>query len=190
MPSNLLLLAPLDPFAAPDRDDLIARLREARFIGDPLPEEGFHKPGEQFFHHMTFLGCSPVVSLGEPGITAEVCLVEIPPFDREPRFMAGDNVKAPRCPGCGVEIDAWRAVVEAWRGDPHGYHWHCPRCGHEYEAPALDWRHCAGFGRASVRVWGIFEGEAVPGEPLLSLLWESGSDWGHFYLRLPSPGQE
>jgi hypothetical protein len=184
MASNLLVLCPADPFAAPPLAPLMQRLHEAGFMGVAMGQPGVHKPGDEFFEFVSFLGCSPVVSLGEPGKTAEICRIEIPaPLDA-PRFFAGANLKPPRCPGCGYRTPEGRAIGEAWEHDHHA-HWRCPACGREYAAPQLGWRQCAGFGRVFVKVWGVFEGEAVPSEALLRLLAEaSGQPWKEFYVQL------
>jgi hypothetical protein len=182
---NLLILSPADSFAAPTLAPLIARLAAARFIGAPLAQEGFYKPGEEFFHFVTFLGCSPVVSLGEPGATAEICRIEIPPVEAAPRYLAGTNLKPPRCPACGYRSPEGRAIGDAWERDP-GHLWSCPACGRHYAAPQLNWRHTAGFGRLFVKIWGVFEGEAVPAEALLQLLDDASGipEWREFYLQL------
>ena len=184
MAANLLVLSPVDPFAAPALPALEQRLREAGFIGEAMFDPGFHKPGSAFFEFVGFLGCSPVVSLGEAGKTAEICRIEIPESLPAPRFFAGANLKPPRCPGCGYRLPEGRTVGEAWECDPHPC-WRCPSCSHEYQAPQLNWRHSAGFGRVFIKVWGIFEGEAVPSEALLRLLAEaSGPAWKEFYVQL------
>jgi hypothetical protein len=184
MASNLLVLCPPDPFSAPDRTRLVAQLAEAGFIGSAMPEKDFYKPGEEFFRFITFLGCSPVVALGEPGATAEICRIEIPPALATPVFAAGANLKPPRCPGCGFRSPEARAIGAAWQNDPLRHAWTCPGCGREYSAPQLRWRHSAGFGRFFLRIWGVFEGEAVPSEYLINILMaEDQRPWSEFYLQ-------
>jgi hypothetical protein len=189
MTSNLLVLAPADPFAAPDHVAVIARLSHAGFMGSPLAEPGFYKPGQEFFQFITFLGCSPVVALGEPGATAEICRMEIAAPLEAPVFLAGTNLKPPRCPGCGYRSPEGRAIGEAWQRDPHHHAWVCPTCGREYPAPRLGWRHSAGFGRLFLKIWGVFEGEAVPSDRLAQVLTEEdGRAWSEFYLQLQAGG--
>lgn len=99
MPNNLLILHPVDPCAAPDWHSLRGALRGAGLIGGPMPQGGNHfRPGDSFFELVTFLGCSPVISLGEPGATAEVCHVEVPEPAPASRFIAGENLKPPPLP--------------------------------------------------------------------------------------------
>lgn len=185
MSSNLLILTPADPFFAAAPGELIACLKEAGFIGAPQPQPGFYKPGAKFFHFITFLGCSPVVALGEPGATAEICRIEISVPLAAPLFLAGDNLKEPRCPGCGYRSPEGRAIGAAWQQDPANHRWTCPACGHAYAAPQLRWRHSAGFGRTFLKVWGVFEAEAVPSEHLSRLLAGFGDkEWQAFYLQI------
>ncbi|MGM0595024.1 MAG: hypothetical protein ACQETD_10850 [Pseudomonadota bacterium] len=181
---NLLILTPRSFTTLPaDPEALRERLRADGFIGAPL-DDGSYRPGEAFISLITFLGCSPVISLGEPGKTGEeFCKIALEGPHAEPRFLAGDNLKVPRCPGCGHRFEAWQALVEAWRREPEGG-FDCPECGRGLSATQLRWRKCAGFGRYFIKVWGVFESEAVPSPNLLSTLErQTGDPWLHFYVR-------
>lgn len=184
MPNNLIILHPADPHATPDQHSLRTALRKAGLIGGPMPQGGNHfRPGDCFLELITFLGCSPVISLGEPGATAEVCHVEVPEPAPVSRFIAGENLKPPRCPGCGYRSPEGLAIGATWEANP-AMLWSCPACGKSHPAPALNWRQSAGFGRTFIRLWGIFEGEAVPGDALLETLEAvSGGTWRYFYFR-------
>jgi hypothetical protein len=182
MSSNLLVLSPKDPWAVPDVVALTTALRVSGFMGEGLPEAGFYKPGEEFFQFITFLGCSPVVALGVAGKTAEICRIEISIPLEKPVFFAGTNLKAPRCPGCGHKSLEGRIIGDSWQHDPRQHRWTCPECGNAFSAEQLQWRHCAGFGRFFLKVWGIFEGEAVPGDHLLNLL-GTHSAFGYFFVQ-------
>lgn len=140
-------------------------LRRAGLIGGPMPHGRNHfRPGDSFLELVTFPGCSPVISLGEPGATAEVCHVEVPEPAPASRFGAGENLKPPRCPGCGYRSAEGPAIGAAWEGDPATL-WSCPACGKSRPAPALNWRQSAGFGRTFVRLWGIFEARPYRATP-------------------------
>lgn len=185
MTVNQLILLPAAPQATlPDKRALLYRLEQCGFIGTPLMFNGqqHYRPGDNFLQLMTFLGCSPVVALGEPGATGdEFCHIQLDGPSDALRFIGGSNVKTPRCPGCGFRVETWPALVEDWLANPESI-WRCPLCGKEYALPRLRWRQCAGFGRLFLRVWGIFEGEAVPSEELLKVLREvSGLEWQYFY---------
>ncbi len=186
MTDNILYLHPRDPYQSFDTTAIAEVLRKIGFIGDRFEFRGaqHYKPGEEFLHLLTFLGCSPVVALGEPGLTGEeFCHIEFTGVSEAPLFAAGDNVKVPRCRHCNQRIDDWQAMVESWRSQGIGQ-WSCPNCGQNTPLHRLKWKQCAGFGRQFIKVWGIFEGEAVPGEELLNTLRAiTHNEWDYFYLR-------
>ncbi|HEY0635456.1 MAG TPA: hypothetical protein VGE00_08740 [Gammaproteobacteria bacterium] len=187
MTNNILYLHPRDPHQTFNTVTVVDALRALGFIGDGFEFKGVYhyKPGEEFLHLLTFLGCSPVVALGEPGLTGEeFCHIEFTGTSDKPLFIAGDNVKVPRCRHCNQRIDDWHTVVEMWRS--RGIEqWSCPNCGKNTPLHRLKWKQCAGFGRQFLKVWGIFEGEAVPGEELLNALRQAtGSEWDYFYCRM------
>lgn len=188
MAENLLYLCPKTCNAVPeDVTKLVEQLKMAEFIGEPIEMEGetHYRPGEEFLTLVTFLGCSPVISLGEPGKTGdEFCHIAVDGPLNRPRFVAGDNLKTPRCPGCGHRFEQWRPLVHDWEQHPDTASLECPDCSRALTLPQLRWRKCAGFGRFFIKVWGVFESEAVPNPNLLSLLEKStGLEWQHFYIR-------
>lgn len=186
MAANLLVLHPKDPFRIPDD---AATLQQALigigFIGEPFEFEGqpHYKPGEEFLYLLTFLGCSPVVSLGEPGKTGDefvhICLDG--PYV-EPRFLTADNVKVPHC-SCGYRIEEWQEIITSWVNDIEQFRWSCPACERSFRPDQLKWKQCAAFGRFFIKVWGVFEGEAIPGEELIRTLENAtGLQWQYSYL--------
>ena len=104
MPVNQLILCPERPELVPsDTAALLQRLHAIGFIADTLTFEGreHYRPGEDFLQLITFLGCSPVVALGEPGATGdEFCHIQFDGPSAKPQFIAGSNVKVP--PGRGM----------------------------------------------------------------------------------------
>lgn len=187
MTTNLLVLHPEVPTAVPaDENALRVALTAQGLLGESFPHGGqrHYRPGDRFLQLITFLGCSPVVALGQPGPTGEdFCHIALVGPGPVPRFYAGTNVKPPRCPGCGYRAEDWPAAVAAWEQD-HSARWRCPVCGREYHAPELKWRQCAGFARFFIEIYGVFEGEAVPGEELLDgLKVSTGMGWTYFYLQ-------
>ncbi len=184
---NLLYLTPIDFTAAPDRATIAATLRQLQLIGAPLAAEtpDDYTPGSDFFDHLTFLGCSPVVALGARGATGEeFCHIELESHPT-PVFAAGLNVKPLRCRRCKATTTAWQPFITAWQHDPERQSdWHCPHCDYGHRLTATPWRKSAGFGRFFIKIWGIFESEAVPSETLLTTLQsQSGVTWHYFYLR-------
>jgi hypothetical protein len=186
MAENILILVPGSFDAIPaDRDTLLTALREKKFIGDAIEINGeqHYQPGEEFMMLITFLGCSPMIATGELDSGEQHCHVAIEGPWKQPRFIAGDNLKLPRCPNCGHRYDDWQAVVNEWIAAPAATVT-CPACAADSSVTQLRWRKCAGFGRFFIKVWGIFESEAVPSPNLLSLLKQhTGIEWQHFYIR-------
>lgn len=190
MSANLLILHPKAPDVRPNGNgDLIAMLQSLGFIDTPFEFEGktHYRPGEDFLRLMTFLGCSPVVSLGEPGLTGEdYCHIAFDGPTEETRFIGGRNIKQPRCPKCGHRYQNWQELISAWEADRENYCNTCPDCAIELPLSELKWRQCAGFGRFFIKVWGIFEGEAVPADRLLDALQQhTGTAWSYFYYQMP-----
>lgn len=184
MPENLLYLCPVDFNSTPvERSILIASLRQADFIAQEMTFSGdtHYHPGEKFLSLLTFLGCSPVIDMGEPGKTGEgFTHIGFEGPLEQPRFVSGNNLKTPRCPDCGHRFENWQSLVSA----PWSHTFSCPGCNRQLTAPQLRWRKCAGFGRLFIKVWGVFESEAVPSPELLALLERlSGHSWQHFYVR-------
>lgn len=187
MAENLLYLCPRDYHTAPAAAPvLIETLQQAGFIDGEIAFAGetHYRPGEEFLSLVTFLGCSPVIAMGEPGKTGEeFCHIAFEGPHAAPRFVGGDNLKIPRCPGCGHRFEAWGPLIATWQETPSAT-FACPECERRLHASELRWRKCAGFGRFFIKVWGIFESEAVPNPNLLALLERStGTPWQHFYVR-------
>ncbi len=189
MTENLLYLCPEDVNAVPtDLPAMLEELRREGFIGEAIvfADEEHYRPGEQFASHITFLGCSPVIATSQTDASGEGFshIAFEGPRD-SPRFVSGDNLKLPRCPGCGHRFDNWSLLVDAWQKQPETHTFLCPECGMHLTAPQLRWRKCAGFGSFFIKVWGIFESEAVPSPEFLALLERlAGCRWQHFYIRL------
>ncbi len=186
MADNLLVLHPAQPDHAPDPDAVRQTLIEIGFIGEEFEFRGrrHHKPGEEFLYLLTFLGCSPVVALGEPGKTGdEFAHIQLEGPFSEPQFLCADNIKVPRC-RCGYRLEQWQTMIDTWQNDKVGYRWTCPACDTSQRPEKLKWKQCAAFGRFFIKVWGVFEGEAVPSEALLARLEQcTGHAWQYSYLR-------
>ncbi len=183
MPENLLILHPADPDSVPSTARILQTLREVGLAADEFEweEERHYRPGERYLQLITFLGCSPVVSLGEPGVTGdEFAHLAIETMGESPTLMAAGNIKQPRCPHCRKRVEPRSVPESTAAGEP----WQCPACGHETVSGRLDWRQSAGYARVFIKVWGVFEGEAVPSDELLARLKAmSGTPWEYFYLR-------
>ena len=187
-----LVLAPVDPeFVPPDVDGLLSALDRLGFLGTPFALAGrtHYQAGERFLDLITFLGCSPVISLVPPDASTDpaahadaFCHIGLWYAGEQPLFVGGRNTTPPRCPNCRQREETWQALIADWRSSPDAYRWRCPGCGHRAQAFELDWRQSAGFGRFLVEVWGIHPAEAVPGDALMDTLRRStGEPWSYFY---------
>lgn len=187
-----LTLYPSPPtFRLADTQTLGAVLRDANLLGAPYPAAGTacYLAGAAFLDFIMFLGCSPQIQTrpapDEPLRRApNFYYLELPPgFDR-PRFLGGEFSRPPRCLQCkGVDKD-WPTHLARWQhsGQAADFAWFCPHCGAISPFCELDWRQTAGFAQAALHVWGVFEGEAVPGENLLNLLAHTtGAAWSYCY---------
>ncbi|MBF0469907.1 MAG: hypothetical protein HQL48_00885 [Gammaproteobacteria bacterium] len=176
--ANILILSPPEG-AQILPADVVKTLRGIDFIGNSYPESDerdFH-PGTKLMHHLTFLGCSPALALGEPGINGDqYCHIELLGPLQQPQLILGQNRKPMVCPHCHQRSRPHEIVAQQW---------HCPHCRQATPLSAINWRKSGGYGHFFIKVWGIFESEAVPGDALrkgLSSLSE-GEPWRYFYYR-------
>ncbi len=188
MTENLLYLcAEKTSFVPTELSTILSKLHDEGFIGETFDFNGktHYRPGSNFISHITFLGCSPVIATEQNEMSGEgFSHISFEGPLNTPRFVSGDNLKIPRCPACGWRYDDWQSLTEAWQQQPETHTFTCSGCGKSLTAPQLRWRKCAGFGRFFVKVWGIFESEAVPSPELIALLEGlSGCRWQHFYVR-------
>lgn len=184
---NQLILHPRDIFAAPDPHSLHEALQTLGLLGEAFnfARKPHFRPGDHFLELVTFLGCSPVISLGEPSLTGEdFCHIALLPEQASPGLLHGDNIKIPRCPHCRQPQEEWQQRYTAWEADKQGFEYPCPHCQQPLYLPQLKWRQSAGFLRSGIAIWGIYEGEAVPSEQLLGSLEQQGLGvWDYFYLQ-------
>ncbi len=183
---NILLLTP-DSILDLNQTRLISDLTDAGFIGESFDYHGqtHYKPGEEFLHLITFLGCSPVVSLGEVGTTGdEFAHVQFSGPTSKAQFIGGENIKPIRCSQCGERDTTWREQLSQWLQQGEDGEWSCPHCNTKTPLTKIKWRKAAGLGHFFIKVWGVFENEAVPGDKLLQVIRESSnSSWSYFYYR-------
>ncbi|MFV1998314.1 MAG: hypothetical protein ACC641_09925 [Acidiferrobacterales bacterium] len=140
-------------------------------------------PGPKFMSLITFLGCSPTVSKTTENDTQSANEYFIDVTDRSDLIVAvcGTPRQAPRCPQCKQVAPDWNKSPEA--GDVDLV---CAICGFGSPCSGWDWGHRAGFGRQWINIWGVHEGEAVPGEKLLNSLQEiSGFAWNYAWCSKP-----
>ncbi|QEP42925.1 hypothetical protein D5085_07195 [Ectothiorhodospiraceae bacterium BW-2] len=184
---NILYLTPRDPQQRLNLSQQIEPLlQQLQLISTPLLFRGqsHYRPGEKLFDHLTFLGCSPVVALGELGATGEeFCHIELQ-SSAQLAFIGGQNVKPLRCRECQHATAAWRPFIEQWQHSPLDSRWYCEQCHQPHDLLTTPWRKSAAFGHSFVKIWGVFESEAIPSPQLMEQLGQvTATPWHHFYFR-------
>lgn len=168
-----LVLYPVDPAWAGESWLCIEQaLHGIGFLGEAVGP-GVFTAGADYLENVTYLGCSPQITLGEAANATRILLLGPYP---EALFNHGSQYRPPRCASCkaGLSIDS--DDITSARLPPD-----CPHCGKPLR---LDWRRRAALARVFVEVTNVYESEAVPGEALLEKLSQaSGVAWDYCYVR-------
>lgn len=179
-----LLLAPVDPWAAPDPADLAALLHEIGLIGEPLPGRPWaYRVGAGFLDLVHFTGCAVRVQTDEASAGEGFSHIALAPPAAAPALHAGRNTRPPRCPRCRAPLRDWRERAPDWAGRREACV-SCPACGASAPPWDWDWKEQGGFARALIRVEEVFPGEATPAARLMERLAAlTGGAWRHFYVQ-------
>lgn len=169
MSSHYLVLHPLDPkWSSDSLSGLQHALEHIGFMGEAR-QPGEFLAGTEYLSLVTYLGCSPQISLGEAEAATRIYLRRP---DAMPRLNAGANIKPPRCKTCRQTIPLADAKLQLQT---------CPHCGQPLKP---DWRRSAAMGRIFIEISNVHESEAVPGETLLKCLHDAtGVIWDYCYIR-------
>lgn len=136
---------------------------------------GVYSAGPDYLGLMTYLGCSPQVTLGD---NEAATVIRISGVLDAPQFLHGGNLKSPRCPQCRKSLEK-PSVVQSENALLQ-----CPHCGHAGQFCTFDWRRSAACARLFIEISNVFESEAVPGEKLAACLEEAGGEvWDYCYVR-------
>ena len=181
--SRLVLFPENAESPAPDQIRLLDGLLSAGLIGSATdPGVNVYHPGNRFMMLLTFLGCSPTVSMvDDPDRDDDPnrYFIEFPPVTKEITVIQDTRKISPRCPHCGKTSASWHSPLTS-AGELH----ECDHCGLHVKAHDWNWRHRLGFGRVWINIRGVHEGEAVPGEQLLETLEKlTGLVWDYAYCR-------
>jgi hypothetical protein len=179
-----LILFPDDAKSfVPDKKLLIDGLLTAGLIGAPSEHDAnVYHPGSRFMTLLTFLGCSPNVSMAEDSSHDDDpnrYYVELAGPTQDISVLQDDRKFFPRCPQCGQTSSQWHSPLLS----AESLH-KCEKCGMQAKAHEWDWRRHLGFGRVWINIWGVHDGEAVPGEGFIDLLEKlTGFVWNYAYCR-------
>ncbi|MBF0217970.1 MAG: hypothetical protein HQL49_00360 [Gammaproteobacteria bacterium] len=184
MLANILLFTPPAQAPLPPTGEIITTLQAIDFIGEPYPDRiGIdYQPGTALMQHLTFLGCSPALALGAPGINGDAyCHIELLGPLATPRFIFGENLKPIACPHCRERLSA--TLIK--NSVDNLATLTCPHCQQRAPAATINWRKSAGCSRLFIKVWGIFDSEAIPNDSLLTPLGQLTDNiaWSYFYYR-------
>jgi putative component of membrane protein insertase Oxa1/YidC/SpoIIIJ protein YidD len=184
---NLLYLYCTDlDYFPDDYTAFIKSCQDKKLLGQPSTNLGAHHylVGDDFLHYVSFLGCSPYLKVyPEHENDTDCCSAYIPDTAQSIRFLAGQQVTAPRCPACKKAIHAGYDHVEAWLKDQKNSIVQCEHCNKTISLYELDWRRNAGFFNFAIAISNIFPKEAIPNQGLLDWLQGiSGRQWRYFYV--------
>ncbi|UCE88335.1 MAG: hypothetical protein JSW10_08210 [Pseudomonadota bacterium] len=153
----------------------------------PGPDPHCYAAGAHFLELLTFLGCSPAVTL-EPSADAPsdqaFCYLRIKWGEHGMEFLKLRDDPMARCPACRKTPANWQASALGTDSLTRAVTLSCPHCAAQIAPLDLDWRREAGLCSLRVEVVNIHPHEAVPVERLLARLAEvTGSAWDYFYCR-------
>jgi len=183
MKNASLVLCPENPrWTLSDDQGLEQFLLSIQLIGEPYRNESRFLAGERFLDLIAFMGCSPDIRL-EPGDNdAPFCSIHLLPRTAEVEFHCGEQVHAPRCPGCRTPVNNWQSDINSWRNNGSDSLWICQGCRHQSYPWQFNWRKSAGFGRCFIEINNIFPKEAIPQQQLIDTLNSHyGVSWHYFY---------
>ena len=174
-----LLLYCETPLWRPMAPEHVARVLEDTGLIGAAKNSGelLYRAGEQFLSLITFLGCSPQVSVTEDEATdgQPVCRVRLHDFENV-QLLESCPPPALRCARCRVPQQRPSSL-------DYDQQLSCAKCGESAPLYQFDWRRGAGFGRFFVEIENVFPHEALPADRLISALEAlSGSRWNYCYL--------
>ena len=175
MTDHFLVLFSKNPTWVPDSLAPLADVLKATGLLGGEREPQLFSTGPEYLSLITYLGCSPQITLGENEDATTIRLSGVFPAQQ---FLHGDNLKSPRCPHCRKTLEK-RDFMAAREGRMC-----CSHCGHCGSLHTFDWRRSAAFGQVFIEISNVFESEAVPGEMLTDCLRQAtGEVWDYCYVR-------
>jgi len=175
-----LILYPLAPLNG-DPPRLQQFLRKIGFVADKwhFQNQDYYLAGDRFFNAVMFLGCAPHINT-RPSAAGElpdnfVAIKLAVKCYQSMVFYPGKPAFTLLCRFCKKDIgfpavSNLSAMVD------------CPHCGQVNSLLEKNYRHQAGISNYFIEIMGIFEGEAVPSDALMTgLARESNGKWNYFY---------
>lgn len=180
MPTSRLIFTPADSTQCIDATQLLQHLAQLELITPTAYRENHYLPGDNFISLITFLGCSPNISL-QPDVSDSDdshCFISLIETTDQVQCLGYTRQCHPKCPHCRKRIADWK--TSDWQQP--GALCVCDKCGSETAYAHLNWKHECGFGRCGFSIANIYPHEAVPTDQLLEKLQQlSGMDWDYAY---------
>lgn len=180
MPTSRLIFTPQDSAQCIDATQLLQQLTRLELITLPAYRENHYLPGDSFISLITFLGCSPSISLqpDAPSTADSHCFISLIETTDEAQCLGYTRQCHPKCPHCRKRIADWK--TSDWQQP--GALCRCDKCGRETEYVHLNWKHECGFGRCGFSIANIYPHEAVPTDQLLDKLQQlTAVSWDYAY---------
>jgi len=160
-----------------DNQQLLKTLGDSQFITEHAHANNHYLPGENFLSLITFLGCSPNISL-MPTEGESHCFISVIDPTQEPRCLGHTQTANPKCPACTKRISDWK--TPDWKLARKRCN--CDKCQTQTPYAELNWKHECGFARGGFEVNHIYPHEAVPTDQFLNILYKlSGFEWNYCY---------
>ena len=196
MSDNILKIIPLNPESSTTlaKPDLIKYLKDIKLINEKkiVTSKEYYNQGDQFLSLIKFHGFHTVIELGKVGNDLKeinrgnsynYCTIEVEFKDSGIHFLGGGNTQSPFCINCNYCIEDWMSLMSEWYDNQDTYVWKCPDCSNTYKPWEFDWKQTNGFGNKVIKIWGVYENEAIPSDILLDGLKDiSNIDWKYFYF--------
>jgi hypothetical protein len=178
MPQYKLVLYPAMPeFSQLDSDIIIAALIKGGLISAGINRNTF-LAGDAFIELLSFLGCSPSISL-KPSDGDHFCHVIIKPVQSDVHCLGHTVTAMPRCPHCKQKLPDWQQTPDWQLGATTRT---CPGCHTITAMQNLNWKQECAYGRMAVDIINIHPFEAVPSEELLNALHDATRvEWSYCY---------
>jgi len=142
-----------------DYTAFIKSCQEKALLGKPSNNLGVNHyfVGDDFLHYVSFLGCSPYLKVyPDDEKDTDYCSAYIPDTPQAARFLASQQVTAPRCPSCKKAIHPGYDILAAWEKDKNNNTVQCQHCDQVCHLFELDWRKNAGFINFAIAISNIF----------------------------------
>lgn len=166
--TSRLIFTPQDSAQCIDETQLLQTLTQLTLIRLPAYRENHYLPGDGFTSLISFLGCSPNISLlpDDSAANDNHCFISLINATDEIKCLGYTRQCHPKCPHCRKRIANWKTAD--WQQS--GVLCHCDKCGSETAYADLNWKHECSFGRSGFSIANIYPHEAVPTDQLLQQL--------------------